>query len=257
MTAITKTSAKTYFVTSAKPTEAQFADLIDSFVGRMETSAQSINGNISIAGNLTVTSGEGGVLHQVELEYPVITSATMGGGIINNSKLNSPTVSAGTLFNPTVSAGTFYQPTLIGVTTNTSAAAGQIGETQSGNRASGSALSLTTANPNNVTSVARGGGVYLAWGAVHFVGNTSTTVTDLIASLSTTSSAVDSSNDRYSGVRPGGATVLAAAPSSYVVNVGPSIFSIPTSANIYLVCNQGFGVSTASAYGKLNTLRIF
>lgn len=55
MTAITRASAKSYFITGARPTQAQFADVFDSTIFQVGTSAQTITSDVSALGKVDVT----------------------------------------------------------------------------------------------------------------------------------------------------------------------------------------------------------
>lgn len=122
--------------------------------------------------------------------------------------------------------------------------------------ASGSAVSITSATPANVTSLSLPAGDWDVSGFAQFVGAGTTTVTILSASLSATSATVDGSNDRFSERNYNSQTVLSAAPSANTVTAGPARFSLTTTTTVYLVVNAGFAVSTCSAYGLLRARRI-
>ncbi|MES1988552.1 MAG: hypothetical protein V4440_11090, partial [Pseudomonadota bacterium] len=55
MSIITKASAKNYFLTGAFPTQAQFADTIDSYLGLGEIGSQTIGGPVVCSASLGVT----------------------------------------------------------------------------------------------------------------------------------------------------------------------------------------------------------
>lgn len=55
MTISTKTTLKTYFELNDRPSQAQFADFIDSCLNLAEASSQTVVGSIIVSGNLTVS----------------------------------------------------------------------------------------------------------------------------------------------------------------------------------------------------------
>lgn len=104
MTAQNRATLKSYFETGDKPTQSQFADLIDSFF---------------------LVSGDA-------FDNVTINNPTVSAGTFNRPVLDVPTVSAGvfngpTINNVTASAGTFASPSLTGTPVTVTAAASNSG----------------------------------------------------------------------------------------------------------------------------------
>lgn len=56
MTAINRAALYAYFLTGLKPTQSQFADLVDSCLNLATTSAQSIASDVTVSGNFIISS---------------------------------------------------------------------------------------------------------------------------------------------------------------------------------------------------------
>lgn len=56
MTAVNRTTLYSYFLTGLRPTQQQFANLIDSCLNLTDSGAQIINSNVTVSGALTVVS---------------------------------------------------------------------------------------------------------------------------------------------------------------------------------------------------------
>lgn len=140
MTSQNRTTLKTYFVTGARPTQAQFIDLIDSSLNLSDTGAQiitsdvsalgkvefrkdiTVSGNATIGGTLTV----GGVPALTASSIATFTNKTYDtAGAGNNLSINGLGVSANTGTGAIVRATlpTLVTPVL-GVATGTSLALG-------------------------------------------------------------------------------------------------------------------------------------
>lgn len=57
MSIITKASAKAYFTTGAYPTQGQFADTIDSYLGLGETALQAVSGPVAFFAKVSAKAG--------------------------------------------------------------------------------------------------------------------------------------------------------------------------------------------------------
>lgn len=80
MTAVSRTTLKTYFETGDKPTQAQFIDLIDSSLNLAETASQTIKSDVVVSGGLSVT----GIVSAASFSIPNLST-----GIVSASTLNS------------------------------------------------------------------------------------------------------------------------------------------------------------------------
>lgn len=89
MTISTKTVVKTYFETGDFPTQSNFTDLIDSFLGLGETASQTIQGPIVVSGQATmrtttIVSGQAQFYGDITMNANAVSAAksTMGLGTV-------------------------------------------------------------------------------------------------------------------------------------------------------------------------------
>jgi hypothetical protein len=141
-----------------------------------------------------------------------------------------------------------------GTATNDNASAGDIGEYVSSTIGSGSAISLTNATAANVTSISLTAGDWDVWANPVFTGNSTTTVTALIGSLSTTTATLNSTPGQRSDMGFNNFAVFA-DDGFESIPVGPARFSLSATTTIFLVAQSNFSVSTASAYGIIQARR--
>lgn len=123
----------------------------------------------------------------------------------------------------------------------------------------GSAVSLTTATPANITSISLTPGDWDIVGFVDFNPAATTSVTNLTASVSLTSATVSGQTGGSGlGTDPTAIVNQAAAVPAGVVGVGtsPVRLSITKTTTVYLVAQATFTVSTMSAYGTLRANRV-
>ena len=134
--------------------------------------------------------------------------------------------------------------------TNDSAPAGDLGQYMVSTVAAGSAISLTNTTAADITSITLTPGDWDVTGVVAFVGNASTTVTELIGAIGTTANTLvnDPAVERRAFLNGGAAY----ANGSYMTE-GPSSVRYTVAANttIYLIAWAQFGTSTQSAYGSI------
>lgn len=123
MTAQTVATLKSYFVTGAKPTQAQFANVMDSYVSFLDTSAQSIVSDFVIGGGVTVSGAAsiGGALTSLSAVIGAPTGGNKGNGTLNatgiyvNGTLITTTSAGG---SGTVNSGTAGQIAFYNTTSN-------------------------------------------------------------------------------------------------------------------------------------------
>lgn len=141
---------------------------------------------------------------------------------------------------------------IVGTNTNNNAAAGSIGEYITASLASGSAISLTTVTPANVTSISLTAGDWEVWGSNVFVFEGSTTSTSLVAAINTTSATLPSN--------PGGGVsylyYASMTGGNPIIQTGVVRMSLASTTTVYLIAQAGFAVSTASVYGFIAARRI-
>lgn len=137
---------------------------------------------------------------------------------------------------------------LPGTATNDNASAGNVGEYLTQSIAAGSAVSITTATPINIASVALTAGDWECRGQISRTFTATTSFTQLSASLSTTTGTIGSpalGTQRFiaSAANVPGTTV---GPSS---DIGPSRFSLNAGATVFLVASDTFTASTNAGFG--------
>ena len=140
-----------------------------------------------------------------------------------------------------------------GTTTNDNATAGNVGELISSSVVSGSAVSLTTATPANITSVSLTAGDWdCAASAVRTFGAT-TSVTILKSSISTTTAADGS---LATGTMVQRSTPAQVPVTDYAHVIPPTRLSLSATTPVFLVADDTFTVSTNKGYGILRCRRV-
>lgn len=140
-----------------------------------------------------------------------------------------------------------------GVTTNSSAPTGYIGEYVESTVALGSAVSLATGVMANVTSISLTAGDWDVSGVVLMDSGAGTNITRVTAGTSSTSATADITKGYYSHVHSGyvhGGGQFRAMP------LNTSRFSLSGTTTIYLVALANFTVSTCTAYGTISARRV-
>lgn len=153
------------------------------------------------------------------------------------------------LVNSGASAVVFGFPS--GITDGSSAASGKIGELISSTIATGSATSLTTSTPKNITSISLTAGDWNVWGQVGVIGDTGTTLTFFIGGVSGTSATLGTAGtfqSQLSSITLGANNLRAATPILPV--------NITVTTTYYLVVNAVFGTSTLGGFGTLYARRV-
>ena len=120
--------------------------------------------------------------------------------------------------------------------------------------ASGSAITLSTATPANVTSISLTAGTYLVSGIVNFQGVITVTGAQ-IASTNTTSATV--------GTQGLNAASTVFLTNSFSLNVPISlnspefILTLGATTTVYLVAQATFSGGTCLAYGSISAVRLY
>jgi hypothetical protein len=145
-----------------------------------------------------------------------------------------------------------------GTVTNDNAGAGNIGEFVTATVVPGSAVALTTLVSANVTQISLTAGDWDVSGIVQFNGNATTTVSQLVGSISTVSAGIQSANGARADTNYApAATVLQAAGSTFPgANPLTQRFSLNATTTIFLVALAVFGTSTAAAFGTIRARRV-
>lgn len=141
-----------------------------------------------------------------------------------------------------------------GTKTNDNATAGLVGEYIESNVLLASAISLTAATPANVTSISLTAGDWDVSAIVRIhANNASTSFTQAVASISSTSATLDTTNQANitsAAVVPGNGINYCA------LGVPAARISLASTTTIYLVARATFTVSTAQAYGLISARRV-
>lgn len=141
-----------------------------------------------------------------------------------------------------------------GVIDGSNAAAGDVGEYISSSIPSGSAVSLTTVTPANVTSVTLSAGDWDVRGSINFYANTTTTANNFIAWISTTSATVPTPPNGGAITSFGGVNIAAGADN--FMSIAPIRINVTTSTTVYLGGYASFAISTMTAGGFIGARRV-
>ena len=142
---------------------------------------------------------------------------------------------------------------LPGTTTNDSASAGNIGEIIKSVITQGSAISLTSPNASNITSISLTAGDWDLYGSVNFVPGATTSITFLNGSASTSSGNPGDFLDDQPGWQFATAAMV---PTASIIGqnfIGHVKLSGTTT--YYLVARGGFSISTLTAFGYIEGKR--
>lgn len=170
----------------------------------------------------------------------------------------APTATAGTATTQLATTAfvttspTINQPNLVGVTNGSSAPAGSIGQPITSNVPSGSAVSLTSNTPVNITSLPLTAGDWDVWGNCWTNPAGSTIQVLTICAISTASGAFPASPGA------GGMTQLPATlstGSAIGIPAGTAMFNVASTTTVYLVMMSQFSTSTNTGYGFLAARR--
>jgi hypothetical protein len=142
-------------------------------------------------------------------------------------------------------------PRILGTTTNNNAAAGEIGEFISSEVLSGSAVSLTTATPANVTSISLTAGDWDVWAQVGFLPAATTSITNYQGGINTVSATLPSSSAvDVSRLSMEVASVVTGA-NAQCFHMVPARISLAGTTTIYFIARATFTISTCVAFGKI------
>jgi len=143
-----------------------------------------------------------------------------------------------------------------GIQTNGNPPTGYLGEFISSVVASGSAVSLTTATPANITSITLEAGDWNVWGSVALVTAVSTNITQLVAAYNNTSATLPTAiigsdyNASYNNYAP-----FVPGTNTFVLPTAQGRLLLASTTTVYLIAQATFTVSTVSAYGMIQARR--
>jgi len=141
-----------------------------------------------------------------------------------------------------------------GTATNDNASAGNVGQLISSNVVSGSAVTMTSGTPANITSISLTAGDWDVQGACTSQPAGSTTTSVAICSISTTSATLNTVVSDSSGFAVNNTSESAGGGVTLVTDTAR--FSLSATTTVFLVSQYTFAVSTLGAYGKLRARRV-
>ncbi|SRR6266446_5832859 len=203
------------------------------------------SGTLTSCTGLPISTGVSGLGTNVSTFLATPSSANL---------IAAMTDETGTGANVFATSPSITAPNIIGTATNDNAAAGSVGELISSTIASGSAISLTTATPINLTSISLTAGDWDVWCVGNFVFATTTSYTQLVASISTTSATLGTLPFAV-GFMSSAANVPGSGATISVL-AGPIRVSLASTTTHYCVLSQAFSVSTLTGWGGIRARRI-
>lgn len=136
-----------------------------------------------------------------------------------------------------------------GTVTNDSAAASNVGEIISSVILVGSAVSMTTATPANITSVSLTAGDWDVWGSIWTSLNAATVSSRLFGSISQTTGTLATTPGL--GTSLSQITTVATAGDNVVLGIPATRISLAETTTVYLVGQINFSINTAALYGNI------
>lgn len=195
---------------------------------------------------------------------PTLVTPTIGAATatsINKVTITAPATSAtltianGTTLTETTSTSV-GQGQYLGTATNDNAAAGNIGEFISSSIPLGSAVNLTSATAQDITSVTLTAGDWDCWGNLAFHPGASTVTTLLQGWINTTSATAPTHPNGGGEFRSAsGSGGFLTTSDAYVYPVGFMRLSLASTTTVYLSVQTSFTTSTLSGYGFLGCRR--
>ena len=142
----------------------------------------------------------------------------------------------------------------VGYTGGSAAAAGKVGEVISSAIAVGSAVSLTTATPANVTSISLTAGDWDVSGNCNFTAASATTALGSVwaAGISTTSATLPTDGTEAPVFVP----LITATSFKTHGTVSVKQVNVSSTTTVYLVCEATFTAGTAGGYGDIRARRV-
>lgn len=236
-TYLTQANAATTYGAKASPlsqfaatTSAQLAGVISDETG---TGALVFANSPALAGSPTAPSPSAGN-SSTQIATTAFTQAEVALLLTQSPVLTTPAIS---------------QPNIVGVTTNSNAAAGSVGEYLTN---SGTGASLTSNTSANATSVSLTAGDWDVSGVISTVPAGTTTTSLAAIGVSTTPATFGAANTGTAVQLPfsavGGVPVIMNSPTVRI--------SLASTTTVYLVCSVTFAVSTMTANGFIRARRV-
>lgn len=200
------------------------------------------------AGNIAATTVQAALneLDSEKAKVGALASSGITGAAASGANADITSMTAVTSISAT--GGTAVK----GTNTNDNAAAGMVGEYIESVVDEASAISLTTINVVNVTSISLTPGDWDVSACVQFLCGATTNITELRGSISLTSNTQDLTRGRLFEVK-----TAPHVPVSVRHGIaGPTLrFSLASTTTIYLIAQGVFTVSTLSVYGIISARR--
>lgn len=262
MTAVNRQTLEGYFLTGSRPTQQQFANLIESNLNLVDASAQTIASDVSALGTLSVNGafdvgGTGTFRSNVTVSGNLSVAGSFSPINLSVTNLNiSGTTSAqninaaGTL---AITGASTLRGGVVGVTDGGNATAGSIGEVIESTVLVGSAIPLTTGQANNVTFIPLTAGDWNVWGSIHSNVDSGTQMTTFLGAINTISSAIPTAPNGGAYMTWQGTGI---AGNNEQFPVGMRRISVSASTNAYLTAFAVFTVSACNAYGYIGARRM-
>jgi len=230
----------------------------------------SLTGNQTNTGQLNLQAGPGSATYGGAMTLYGNAHATLPGyvnvGLSNNASTPKFTITSNPFsggsevfsvnnVGTTIVAGsltTSQTAGIIGTTTNNDAAALSVGQLVSSVIVAGSAVSLTTATPANVTSISLTAGDWDVWGNVTFIPAATTNVVQARGWISSTS-ITEPDASLYSGIQNPAAGEVPAG--NFGFGVPSQRLSLAGTTTIYMSVTQAFTVDTLTVCGGIYARR--
>ena len=219
--------------------------------------------NLAPITNCTLVSGyQGPTTFLGSITSPAATALTVQSGTTGAATFDSGTTGAVNIGTgasiKTVTIGNSTSGSKVniyGETNGVAAAAGYVGQPISSLIPSGSAVSLTTATPANVTSILLTAGDWDVEGSVTYVANTASAVVSSAweSGINTVTATLPTDGtEQFFGI----AAVIATTSFNTSLTIPRKIINVSTSTTAYLVAESTFTAGTVTAYGNITARRV-
>jgi len=182
-------------------------------------------------------------------------TSTVPGCVKPDGTTITNTAGAISVTNPATTVGTATVGQIPGTTTNDDAGVGKVGEFLSTTVTSGSAVALTSGVPITIVSKAFTAGDWDLTCDLYSIPAASTVAGTWYSSISLVTNTLDVSPGALQTYLVGSAGATPAG-GYFTMHIGPFRASLSGTTTYYCVTQQGFSVSTSSAYGIIRGRRV-